>query len=92
MRLLVPKTAWLMDTAGKGGAHTGIQAITIATPLADQRVVDRAIQAHGAAGVSPGHPGWPNSGRAYGGCAWPTGPTRSASADGPRRELREYGI
>ena len=31
-RLLVLKTAWLMDTVGNKGAHTEIQAIKIATP------------------------------------------------------------
>src|SRR5262249_46873477 len=31
-RLLVLKTAWLMDTVGNKGAHTEIQAIKVATP------------------------------------------------------------
>ena len=52
LRLLVLKTAWLMDTVGNQGAHTEIQAIKIATPGAVQRIIDRAVQAHGAAGVS----------------------------------------
>ncbi len=56
LRLLVLKTAWLMDTVGNKGAHTEIQAIKIATPAAVQRIVDRAIQAHGAAGVSQDTP------------------------------------
>ncbi|MBM9506124.1 acyl-CoA dehydrogenase family protein [Actinacidiphila acididurans] len=56
LRLLVLKTAWLMDTVGNQGAHTEIQAIKIATPAAVQRIVDRAIQAHGAAGVSQDTP------------------------------------
>ena len=51
-RLLVLKTAWLMDTAGNKGAHTEIQAIKVATPAMAEWVIDRAIQAHGAAGVS----------------------------------------
>jgi len=51
-RLLVLKTAWLMDTVGNKGAHTEIQAIKIATPRAVQEILDRAIQLHGAAGVS----------------------------------------
>ena len=55
-RLLVLKTAWLMDTVGNKGAHTEIQAIKIATPAAVQRIVDRSIQAHGAAGVSQDTP------------------------------------
>lgn len=56
LRLLVLKTAWLMDTVGNRGAHTEIQSIKIATPLAVQRIVDRAIQVHGAGGVSQDFP------------------------------------
>ncbi|MEU7528469.1 acyl-CoA dehydrogenase family protein [Saccharothrix sp. NPDC042600] len=55
-RLLVLKTAWLMDTVGNKGAHTEIQAIKIATPLMAEWVVDKAIQAHGAGGVSQDFP------------------------------------
>ena len=50
-RLLVLKTAWLMDTVGNRGAHTEIQAIKIAVPLMAQQVIDDAIQVHGGAGV-----------------------------------------
>ena len=49
-RLLVLKTAWLMDTVGNRGAHTEIQAIKIVTPAMAEWVLDKAIQAHGAAG------------------------------------------
>ncbi|MEU6023156.1 acyl-CoA dehydrogenase family protein [Micromonospora sp. NPDC047134] len=55
-RLLVLKTAWLMDTVGNKGAHTEIQAIKIATPAMAEWVIDKAIQAHGAAGVSQDTP------------------------------------
>ncbi|MGC4807591.1 acyl-CoA dehydrogenase family protein [Micromonospora sp. DT233] len=55
-RLLVLKTAWLMDTVGNQQAHTEIQAIKIAVPETAQWVIDRAIQAHGAAGVSQDTP------------------------------------
>jgi acyl-CoA dehydrogenase len=55
-RLLVLKTAWLMDTVGNKGAHTEIQAIKIATPATAQWVIDRAIQAHGAGGISQDFP------------------------------------
>jgi acyl-CoA dehydrogenase len=55
-RLLVLKTAWLMDTVGNKGAHTEIQAIKIATPLMTEWVLDKAIQAHGAGGVSQDFP------------------------------------
>jgi acyl-CoA dehydrogenase len=51
-RLLVLKTAWLMDTVGNRGAHTEIQAMKIAVPSMVQQVVDDAIQVHGGAGVS----------------------------------------
>ncbi len=56
LRLLVLKTAWLMDTVGNRGAHTEIQAIKIATPKIVQEIVDRAIQAHGAGGLSQDFP------------------------------------
>ncbi|MDQ2848267.1 MAG: acyl-CoA dehydrogenase family protein [Actinomycetota bacterium] len=52
LRLLVLKAAWLMDTVGNRGAHTEIQAIKIAVPAGVEWIVDKAIQAHGAAGVS----------------------------------------
>jgi acyl-CoA dehydrogenase len=55
-RLLVLKTAWLMDTVGNRGAHTEIQAIKIATPAMAEWVIDKAIQAHGGAGVSQDFP------------------------------------
>jgi len=56
LRLLVLKTAWLMDTAGNKGAHTEIQAIKIATPETVQWILDKAIQVHGAAGLSQDFP------------------------------------
>ena len=52
LRLLVLKTAWLMDTVGNKGAHSEIQAIKIATPVTVQRILDKAIQVHGAGGLS----------------------------------------
>ena len=56
LRLLVLKTAWLMDMAGNKGAHTEIQAIKIATPEAVEWILDKAIQVHGAGGLSPDFP------------------------------------
>ncbi|PWU61693.1 acyl-CoA dehydrogenase [Micromonospora globispora] len=56
LRLLVLKAAWLMDTVGNKGAHTEIQAIKIATPAAVQWILDKAIQVHGAAGLSQDFP------------------------------------
>jgi acyl-CoA dehydrogenase len=55
-RLLVLKTAWLMDTVGNKGAHSEIQEIKIATPAMAEWVIDKAIQAHGAAGISQDFP------------------------------------
>ncbi|MEV7213708.1 acyl-CoA dehydrogenase family protein [Kitasatospora cineracea] len=55
-RLLVLKTAWLMDTVGNRGAHTEIQAIKIVVPSAVEWILDKAVQAHGAAGVSQDTP------------------------------------
>ncbi|ANC30399.1 acyl-CoA dehydrogenase family protein [Isoptericola dokdonensis] len=56
LRLLVLKTAWLMDTAGNRAAMTEIQAIKIAVPRAVQRILDRVVQLFGAAGVSGDQP------------------------------------
>jgi acyl-CoA dehydrogenase len=51
-RLLVLKAAWLIDTVGARQARTEIAAIKVAAPRAASYVLDRAIQVHGAAGVS----------------------------------------
>jgi acyl-CoA dehydrogenase len=51
-RLLVMKTAWLMDTVGKKGARIEISAIKVVTAELASRVVDHAVQAFGAAGVT----------------------------------------
>ena len=56
LRLLVLKTAWLMDNVGNKGAHTEIQAIKIATPATVQWILDKAIQVHGAGGLSQDFP------------------------------------
>ena len=55
-RLLVLKTAWLMDTVGNRAAHSEIQAIKISVPRAVQTILDRAIQLFGAGGLSSDHP------------------------------------
>jgi len=55
-RLLVLKTAWLIDTVGVKGARTEIAAIKVAGPRAASYVLDRAIQTFGAAGVSDDTP------------------------------------
>ncbi len=56
LRLLVLKTAWLMDTVGNKGAHSEIQAIKIATPRTVEWILDKAIQVHGGGGVSGDFP------------------------------------
>jgi acyl-CoA dehydrogenase len=56
LRLLILKTAWLMDTVGNQGAHTEVQAIKVAAPATVEWIIDKAIQAHGAAGVSQDFP------------------------------------
>ncbi|GAA3960412.1 acyl-CoA dehydrogenase family protein [Gordonia caeni] len=56
LRLLTLKAAWLMDTVGNRKAHTEIQAIKIATPRTVEAILDKAIQAHGAGGLSQDFP------------------------------------
>jgi acyl-CoA dehydrogenase len=56
LRLLVLKAAWLMDTVGNKAAHTEIQAIKIATPATVEWIIDKAIQVHGAGGLSQDFP------------------------------------
>lgn len=56
LRLLVLKTAWLMDHVGNRGAHTEIQAIKIGVPQAVSQIIDRAIQVHGAGGLTQDFP------------------------------------
>ena len=51
-RLLVYKAAWLMDTAGNKAARAEIAGIKIAAAATACQVVDWAIQAHGAGGLS----------------------------------------
>jgi acyl-CoA dehydrogenase len=55
-RLLVLKTAWLIDTVGNQGARMEIAAIKVAVPAVTKYVTDRAIQAHGGMGVSQDTP------------------------------------
>lgn len=55
-RLLTLKTAWLMDTVGNRHARTEIAAIKITAPQVALKVIDRAIQVHGGAGVSDDFP------------------------------------
>ncbi|MBO0853162.1 MAG: acyl-CoA dehydrogenase family protein [Nocardia sp.] len=56
VRLLTLKTAHLMDTVGNKEARTEIAAIKVAAPEIALEVVDRAVQVHGAAGVTDDFP------------------------------------
>jgi acyl-CoA dehydrogenase len=55
-RLLTLKTAWLMDTVGNKRAQSEIAMIKVLAPNVAQQVLDWAIQAYGAAGVSDDFP------------------------------------
>ncbi|MFH7322958.1 acyl-CoA dehydrogenase family protein [Aeromicrobium sp. HA] len=55
-RLLVLKTAWLMDTVGNQKARTEIAAIKVKAPEIALKIIDRAIQVHGGGGVTDDFP------------------------------------
>ncbi|XP_019589433.2 acyl-CoA dehydrogenase family member 10 isoform X2 [Rhinolophus sinicus] len=55
-RLLVLKAAHLMDVAGNKAAALDIAMIKMVAPSLASRVIDRAIQAFGAAGLSSDYP------------------------------------
>jgi acyl-CoA dehydrogenase len=55
-RLLVLKTAWLIDRSGAKGARTEIAAIKVVVPRIACTIIDRAIQIHGAGGLSDDFP------------------------------------
>jgi acyl-CoA dehydrogenase len=55
-RLLTLHAAWLMDTVGNKEARGAISAIKVAVPMMASRVIDRAMQVHGGAGLSQDFP------------------------------------
>ncbi len=55
-RLLVLKTAWMMDEAGNKSARNEIAMIKAIVPQMALKVIDRAIQVHGGGGVSQDFP------------------------------------
>ena len=55
-RLLTLNAAYMMDTAGNKVAKSEIAQIKVVAPNVALRVIDRAIQMHGGAGVSEDTP------------------------------------
>ncbi|MBA2335706.1 MAG: acyl-CoA dehydrogenase family protein, partial [Blastocatellia bacterium] len=55
-RLMVLKTAWMMDTAGNKAARREIAMIKAVVPRMALKIIDNAIQTHGGAGVSQDFP------------------------------------
>ncbi|WP_163756751.1 acyl-CoA dehydrogenase family protein [Mycobacterium botniense] len=71
-RLLCEKAAWTIDQHGNKAAHVLVSQIKAVAPQVACQVIDRAIQVHGAAGVSDDTPlarlyGWHRAMRIFDG-------------------------
>ncbi|MBS0318224.1 MAG: acyl-CoA dehydrogenase family protein, partial [Proteobacteria bacterium] len=55
-RLLVLRAAWRMDAEGNAAARTDVSAIKLVAARLQTRVMDRAMQVFGAAGLTPDTP------------------------------------
>ncbi len=55
-RLLVMKTAWLLDTVGIKGALSEVSQIKVVAPAVASRVIDQAMQMYGGMGLSQDTP------------------------------------
>ncbi len=55
-RLLILRTAWLIDTQGNQAARVDVSAIKLVAAMLQTRVLDRAIQVFGAMGLTPDTP------------------------------------
>ena len=56
IRLLVLKTAWLLDTVGIMGALSEVSQIKVACPAVACRIIDQAMQIYGGEGLSDNTP------------------------------------
>jgi acyl-CoA dehydrogenase len=83
------KTAWMIDNVGARSARTEIALIKVVAPRMAAGVLDRAIQAHGGAGVSDDVPlarlwSWQRAMRIF------DGPDEVHKRSIAQRELRQW--